>query len=81
MLVAVVRLRGRKRKGSVFRFAFKSGQTADPPSSEKQIGNHDRRPRYRRYALPAAATSVRYVPSLKETAPLWVRSDNQVMRA
>src|SRR5262245_60216372 len=23
--------------------------------------------------LPAAATSVRYVPSLKETAPFWVR--------
>jgi len=27
--------------------------------------NRDRRPRYRRYTLPAAATSVRYVPSLK----------------
>ena len=30
---------------------------------------------------PAAATSVRYVPSLKERAPFWVRSYNQLMRA
>jgi len=29
-------------------------------------------PRYGRYTLPAAATSVRYVPSLKETAP-WIK--------
>jgi hypothetical protein len=28
MLVAVVRLRGRKRKGSVFRFAFDKQQTS-----------------------------------------------------
>jgi hypothetical protein len=56
MLVALVRLRGRKRKGSVFRFASESGPTADI-SACPLCANGDRtqRSNKRRYSITSSA--------------------------